>query len=159
MSRLLVNIDVPDLARGTAFYSAAFGLEPGRRIGPHAIELLGLEVPLYLLERQDGSSIGPVAGSGKRSYDRHWTPVHLDVVVEHLEAAIDRVTAAGAVQEGETTMAAFGKLAMFSDPFGHGFCLIRFTEQGYDALDDTDEKLLFGREPEGWKSSNCTAAA
>lgn len=139
MPCLLVNIDVPDLARGTAFYSAAFGLEPGRRIGPRAIELLGLDAPIYLLERQAGSFVDP-AGSGTRSYERHWTPVHLDVVVEDLEAAIDRVTAAGAVQEGATTTAAFGRLTMFADPFGHGFCLIRFNEQGYDALDDRHEK-------------------
>ncbi|MRX52201.1 VOC family protein [Paracoccus sp. S-4012] len=136
MPRLLVNIDVPDLPQGLAFYSAAFGLKPGKRIGPHAIELLGLGVPIYLLERQVGSSIGP-AGGGRRRYDRHWTPIHLDVAVEDLKAAIDRVTAAGAVQEGGTTIAAFGELAMLADPFGHGFCLIRFNELGYDALGST----------------------
>lgn len=139
MPRLLVNIDVPDLARGIAFYRNAFGLQPGRRIGPHAIELLGLDVPVYLLERPDGSSIGP-AGGGMRRYDRHWTPVHLDLVVEDLEAAINRALAAGAVPEGGTTTAAFGDLAMFADPFGHGFCLIRFNERGYDAISETHGK-------------------
>ena len=38
------------------------------------------------------------------------------------------------VQEGETCDAAYGRLAMFADPFGHGFCLIQFNERGYDAL-------------------------
>ena len=131
MPCLLVNIDVPNLAPGTAFYSDAFGLEPGRRIGSRASELLGLDAPLYLLERQDGSSIDP-AGTGTRSYARHWSPVHLDLVV---------------VQEGETTMAAFGELAMFADPFGHGFCLIRFNEQGYAALDGTPDT------PDAWQGA------
>jgi len=72
--------------------------------------------------------------------------VHLDLAVEDLKAAIDRAVAAGAVQEGKTTTAAFGELAMLADPFGHGFCLIRFTEQGYDALDDTDGKTVIQTE-------------
>ena len=43
-------------------------------------------------------------------------------------------SAAGAVQEGETCDAPYGRLAMFADPFGHGFCLIEFNEAGYDAI-------------------------
>ena len=30
--------------------------------------------------------------------------------------------------------APYGKLAMFADPFGHGFCLIEFNQEGYDAI-------------------------
>jgi lactoylglutathione lyase len=48
--------------------------------------------------------------------------------------AIARAVAAGAVQEGETCDAPYGKLAMFADPFGHGFCLIEFNQEGYDAI-------------------------
>ena len=44
--RLLVNIDVPDLAAAEAFYSAAFGLRRGRRFGIDALELIGAEVPI-----------------------------------------------------------------------------------------------------------------
>jgi len=29
---------------------------------------------------------------------------------------------------------AWGQLAMLSDPFGHGFCLLQFTGRGYDAV-------------------------
>ena len=47
--RLLLNIDVPDLAAAEAFYVAAFGLEPARRFGDGAVELLGAQMPLYLL--------------------------------------------------------------------------------------------------------------
>ena len=31
-------------------------------------------------------------------------------------------------------MRRYGKLAMFADPFGHGFCLIEFNAEGYDAI-------------------------
>src|SRR5690606_21032679 len=39
--RLLVNIDVPDLAEGQRFYTTAFGLQPARRFGDDAVELAG----------------------------------------------------------------------------------------------------------------------
>ena len=130
---MLLNIDVPDLEAGIAFYTAAWGLTVGRRFDDAFVELLGREVPIYLLAVSDGSSIGP-AGGDRRRFSRHWTPVHPDFAVDDLEAACARALAAGAVQEGETRDAAYGRLAMFADPFGHGFCLIEFNEEGYDAL-------------------------
>ena len=51
-----------------------------------------------------------------------------------IDAAIPRAVAAGAVREGGTCKAPYGRLAMFADPFGHGFCLIEFNPAGYDAL-------------------------
>lgn len=137
MPSLLVNIDVPDIDRGVAFYSQALGLRVGRRLGAGCVELLGAEVPVYLLEKSAGTRIGP-AGGDTRRYDRHWSPVHLDIVVGGLESAITRATAAGAIQEEDTIDAPYGKLAMFADPFGHGFCLIEFNEQGYDAIAETE---------------------
>jgi lactoylglutathione lyase len=130
---LLLNIDVPDIEAGVEFYTAAWGLEVGRRFDKDFIELLGAEAPIYLLAKAAGTAIGP-AGGDVRRYDRHWTPVHPDFAVDDLEAAIARATAAGAVREGEICEAPYGRLAMFADPFGHGFCLIQFNEQGYDAL-------------------------
>ncbi|MCP6335967.1 hypothetical protein NL449_28515, partial [Klebsiella pneumoniae] len=59
-----------------------------------------------------------------------------DFVVDDLDAAVARALAAGAVQEGATTDAPYGRIAMFADPFGHGFCLIHFNAKGYDALLD-----------------------
>ena len=52
---LLVNIDVPDLARAEAFYTQAFGLTPTRRFGEGGVELTGLPVRLYLLVKPEGS--------------------------------------------------------------------------------------------------------
>jgi predicted enzyme related to lactoylglutathione lyase len=45
---LLVNIDVPELARAVAFYTEAFGLTVTRRFGTEGAELSGWPVRLYL---------------------------------------------------------------------------------------------------------------
>lgn len=132
-SRLIVNIDVPDLAAGEAFYRRAFGLEPARRFGAAAVELTGLEAPLYLLAQPDGSATAAM-GAAQRDYRRHWTPVHLDIAVDDLDAARQRVLLAGAIDEGGIRDAGYGRIATFADPFGHGFCLIQFTAEGYDAI-------------------------
>ena len=133
MPDLLLNIDVPDMAAAEAFYTQALGLRVGRRFDTDFVELLGASVPIYLLKKDAGTSIAP-AGGDTRRYARHWSPIHPDFLVEDMDEAIARVVAAGAVQEGETCDAPYGRLAMFADPFGHGFCLIEFNARGYDAL-------------------------
>ena len=133
MPGLLLNVDVPDIAAGEAFYTSALGLTVGRRFGDDFVELLGADAPLYLLKKDAGTPIGP-AGGDTRRYGRHWTPIHPDFGVGDMDTAIARAVAAGAVQEGETCDAPYGKLAMFADPFGHGFCLIEFNQEGYDAI-------------------------
>ena len=60
--------------------------------------------------------------------------MHLDVVVEDIDAAVARAVAAGAVVEHEVETAAWGKIAMLADPFGHGVCLIQFLGRGYDEI-------------------------
>jgi predicted enzyme related to lactoylglutathione lyase len=132
---LLFNVDVPSLAEGVAFYARAFGLTISRRLGTEAVELSGLPVPLYLLQKKDGS-IG--AGSDRRRYDRHWTPVHIDLVVDDIEAALARALDAGARAETEIRIDAWGKIVVLSDPFGHGFCLIQFLGRGYDEIAEPD---------------------
>lgn len=133
MPGLLLNIDVPDIDAALAFYTAALGLVPGRRFDDDFAELLGAPVPIYLLRQDGGTTIGP-AGGDRRRYERHWSPVHADFTVADIAAASARALAAGAVQEGETRAAPYGMIAMFADPFGHGFCLIEFNAAGYDAL-------------------------
>jgi predicted enzyme related to lactoylglutathione lyase len=133
MAALLLNIDVPDVEAGIAFYTAALGLEIGRRFDADFVELLGRDAPLYLLRKEAGTPIGP-AGGDVRRYGRHWCPIHADYVVEDMDEAVARAVAAGAVQEGGTCDAPYGRLAMFADPFGHGFCLIEFNAEGYDAV-------------------------
>lgn len=128
---LLLNIDVPDIEAAERFYCAAFGLSVGRRFGADFVELLGWPSPLYLLKKAAGTS---GAGQDLRRYDRHWTPIHPDVVVEDLDGALARAVAAGAVVEHPPRDAPYGRIAMLADPFGHGLCLIQFNASGYDAL-------------------------
>ena len=123
---LLLNIDVPDVEAGVRFYTAAFGLKVGRRFGTDFVELLGWPAPVYLLTK--------AAGSDLRRYERHWTPVHPDIVVDDVDAAVGRAVGAGAKLETPAKDAAYGRIAMLADPFGHGFCLLQFNRQGYDAL-------------------------
>lgn len=131
--QLLVNIDVDDIERAEAFYTAAFGLRIGRRFGVDAVELLGASVPIYLLAKAAGSAVSP-ATAQTRDYGRHWTPVHLDIVVEDVDAAVTRAVAAGATLERPAKTASWGKLALMADPFGHGFCLLQFLGRGYDEI-------------------------
>lgn len=128
---LLLNIDVPDLAHAERFYGAAFGARPGRRLGDGAVELLGAGVSIYLLRNHAGST---GAADSPRDYSRHWTPLHADVVVVDLEAALDRALKAGASQEGGIRTAAWGRIVQLADPFGHGWCLIEFHGRGYDEI-------------------------
>jgi lactoylglutathione lyase len=131
--QLLLNIDVPDIAAAEAFYCAAFALTVGRRFGDDAVELLGGTAPVYLLHKPAGST---GAGDARRDYARHWTPVHGDVVIEDLDGALARGIAAGALQEGATRETAWGRIVQLADPFGHGWCLIEFSDAGYDAIAD-----------------------
>ena len=128
---ILVNIDVPDLEAGIAFYTRAFGLTVKRHLGGQAAELAGWPVPVFLLKKAAGS-IG--AAGSMRHYQRHWTPVHLDVVVADIDGAVSRAAGAGAQIEQDVQTAAWGKIAVLADPFGHGLCLIQFLNRGYDEL-------------------------
>ncbi|MBD3682418.1 VOC family protein [Stenotrophomonas sp. Br8] len=128
----IVNLDVPDLAAAEAFYTEAFSLRIGRRLGPGALELLGGPTPLYLLQNDAGSAA--TEDGDVRDYERHWTPVHLDWVVADIDAALARAVAAGASLEQAVREHSWGRIAVLADPFGHGFCLLQFSDAGYDAL-------------------------
>ena len=128
---LLVNIDVPDLPRAEHFYREAFGLVATRRFGGKGVEMTGWPVRLYLLEREQGSE---GADGEPRRYARHWTPVHLDVVVDDVDGALTRAVAAGATAETEIRVERWGKIVGLADPFGHGLCLIEFVNRGYDEI-------------------------
>lgn len=128
---VLVNIDVPDLVRAVAFYTQAFGLVVGRRFGSQGAELSGWPVPVWLLEKAAGTVAAPRC---ERTYERHWTPVHLDVVVDDMDEALSRAIAAGARVEHEVRTEIWGKIAVLADPFGHGLCLIEFLNGGYDEI-------------------------
>src|SRR4051812_6551335 len=97
-ANLLVNIDVDDLGKAEAFYTKAFGLKRGRRLGSDGLEMLGLDAPFYLLVKPAGS-VASHSTAQRRDYRRHWTPVHLDFVVDDINAAVERAVSAGAMLE------------------------------------------------------------
>ena len=130
--RLILNIDVPDLRSATRFYVDAFGLSVGRRFDG-ATELLGAPAPIFLLEKAEGSLPYTGASAG-RNYGRHWSPIHIDLVVDDLEAAGARAASNGARDAGGVSEHAWGRMALFSDPFGNGFCLLEFRGRGYDEM-------------------------
>src|SRR3954469_15912954 len=94
---VLVNLDVDDLEKAMGFYSAAFDLKAGRRFGDFAVEMLGASAPFYLLLKAAGTSA--TAAGNRRTYERHWTPVHLDFVVDDIDRSVAKAIAAGATLE------------------------------------------------------------
>lgn len=138
MIRLVVNIDVDDLDAGARFYTRALGLRAGRRLFEGTVlELHGGGVPIFLLSKAAGSSpfTGAKAIDTRRAYQPHWTPVHLDLEVDDLDASVDRAVEAGAHLEERVEGWEWGRLALLRDPFGHGFCLLELNEVGRREMD------------------------
>jgi len=128
--RAVVNIDVPNLDQAIAFYTRAIGLTLNRTLDDDVAELTNASSVIYLLQHPAGSAFSQAGGEG-RDYRRHWTPVHLDFVVDDLAAATRRAEDAGAARESECIEWRGSKCITFSDPFGHGFCLIEFDGDSY----------------------------
>ena len=58
--------------------------------------------------------------------------MHVDFVVDDIDQAVARASAAGAKRESERIDWRGSKCVTFSDPFGHGFCLIEFAGDTYE---------------------------
>jgi len=130
----IVNIDVDDLEKAVGFYTMAFGLRESRRLfGNTVAEMLGSSSRIYLLAKPPGSPAGSHVQQ-PRDYRRHWTPVHLDFLVDDIEPAVRRAVTAGARLEGQIQSFHWGRLATMSDPFGHGFCLLQMLGKSYSDL-------------------------
>jgi catechol 2,3-dioxygenase-like lactoylglutathione lyase family enzyme len=110
---LLVNIDVSDLDPAVRFYTTAFDLKVSRRFGADGVELSGGSAPIYLLVKAAGSAASPRTDQ-VRDYRRHWTPVHLDVVVQDVEAAV-REPSCGCDPGKAGPIEHLGKLALMAD--------------------------------------------
>lgn len=123
MPSISVSIDVPDLDEGERFYAAAFGFTRTAAPAPGVLVMKAGSASLCLLHKPAGSKPSPHTTDTRR-YERHWTPVHLDIHVEDFHAALARALAAGAKQEQLFEHGEHGAAAFCSDPFGHGFCLI-----------------------------------
>jgi predicted enzyme related to lactoylglutathione lyase len=128
-----VCIDVDDLEKAVGFFTNGLGLHLGRRVEGAWAEMLGASAPIDLLRLRPGTP--PVAGlATRRDFSRHWTPVHLDFVVDDIDSAVARATAAGATLERPVRDEPYGRIANLADPFGNGICLLQMSERGYDAL-------------------------
>ena len=133
MPKVSINIDVPDLEKGVAFYVAAIGLVPVHRLGTFAVEMSGAQAPVFLLQKAAATPAFTGATSG-RDYARHWTPVHLDFLVDEIDGAFGRAVSAGARAESPIETYPWGRMALLADPFGNGFCLIQLDASGYAAI-------------------------
>jgi uncharacterized glyoxalase superfamily protein PhnB len=97
------------------------------------VELLGGSTTISLLEKASGTPASPESPA-HREYTRHWTPVHLDLVVPDIEAAVTQARNSGARPEGQVRTQNWGRIAVMADPFGHGFCLVEFLGRRYDEI-------------------------
>ena len=127
-------IEVTTVEAGIAFYCEGLGLTLKRRLSPRWIELDGANLPIYLLAgRSEIADLGST--TAQRNYERHWTPVHLDFVVNDLVGMLTRLLALGASLDREVKSREYGRIANMADPFGNGFDLIEFSgPDGYDGV-------------------------
>lgn len=134
--RFTVNVDVPDLPRAIDFYVRAFGFTLARTLFEGTVaELAGGPCPVFLLQKDAGSRAADTHPA-RRDYGPHWTPVHLDLLVDALDPALARAVDAGATHENAVTSHVWGRQALLRDPFGNGVCLIEPTAAFYDAVAD-----------------------
>lgn len=123
MITLSVSVDVPSLEQGIRFYTAAFGFTKAAEPFPGVIVLSAGNFEICLLEKKAGTQPS-INTQEKRYYERHWTPVHMDFHVDDFNAVLQRAIKAGAIKEQFFENPEHGSVAMCSDPFGNGFCLI-----------------------------------
>lgn len=118
-----VSIDVPDLEAGLRFYGDVFGfVEKARPFPTMAIlDANNLSVCMHAKSAGTKSSAG---GTDPRRYERHWTPVHLDLHVEDFDAVLTKVREGGGAIENEYRTQGPKLAAFCCDPFGNGFCVI-----------------------------------
>jgi len=64
---------------------------------------------------KEAGTIG--AGDQPRTYERHWTPVHLDVAVDDIDRAVARVSSRRKLEHAASPTP-YGRIAMLADPFG-----------------------------------------
>lgn len=125
MAKVTICIDVADKTSAQAFYTQALGCELVKESDTH-VELSADGTTIYLGEHAAGSN--PLTlQKAARSYDRHWTPVHLDFIVDDIDVSMAKILELGGVKEGES-QGEWGAAAFCADPFGNGFCILKYNE-------------------------------
>jgi catechol 2,3-dioxygenase-like lactoylglutathione lyase family enzyme len=118
-----LSIDVPNLEAGLRFYGNVFGFREKARPFPTMAILDANNLTVCMHEKAAGTKSSP-GQSDVRRYERHWTPVHVDVHVEDLDAVLEKLRAEGGLVENEFRTQGPMPVAFCSDPFGNGFCVI-----------------------------------
>jgi predicted enzyme related to lactoylglutathione lyase len=118
-----VSIDVPNLEAGLEFYRSVFGFVEKSRPFPTMAIVDANNVTVCMHEKAAGTKSSP-AGDDTRRYERHWTPVHLDLHVLDFDVVLAKVRAEGGTVENEFRSDGPKPAAFCSDPFGNGFCVI-----------------------------------
>ncbi|MFK7995139.1 MAG: VOC family protein [Granulosicoccus sp.] len=122
MIKLSISIDVPDLVEGESFYVKALGCKKLRTQGDKMIVLSTDNAEIYLQERSEGT-VAVKNSKITRTYERHWTPVHVDFLREDVNEVVAKVKELGGQHEGGES-GDWGSIAHCVDPFGNGFCII-----------------------------------
>lgn len=117
-----VSIDVSSLDDGLRFYRRVFGFVEKSRPFPTMAILDANNVTVCMHEKPAGTKSSK--SGDVRRYERHWTPVHLDLHVADFDAVLDRVRGEDGVIENEFRTQGPKPAAFCSDPFGNGFCVI-----------------------------------
>jgi predicted enzyme related to lactoylglutathione lyase len=118
-----LSIDVPDLDAGLRFYGSVFGFTETSRPFPAMAILDGGNLMICMHEKAAGTESSP--GSGPtRHYDRHWTPVHMDMHVDDFDRCLASVVDGGGAVETVFRDTGPRPVAFCSDPFGNGFCVL-----------------------------------
>lgn len=118
-----LSIDVPSLEAGLRFYTTVLGFLETARPFPTMAILDGNNVTVCMHEKPAGSV--PAKGTDDvRRYERHWTPVHIDIHTADFEAIVAKVRAEGGHVEMEFREHGPKPAAFCCDPFGNGFCVI-----------------------------------
>ncbi|NUO47790.1 MAG: glyoxalase [Polyangiaceae bacterium] len=118
-----VSIDVPELEAGLRFYREVFGFVEKARPFPTMAIIDANNVSVCMHAKAGGTKPSP-GTSEERHYERHWTPVHLDLHVHDFDAVLDNIREQGGAIENEYRTQGPKLAAFCSDPFGNGFCVI-----------------------------------
>lgn len=121
MPKISISIDVSNLQQAETFYTQALACKKLRDQG--GMSVLSTEnCEIYLQEKAPGTQAAP-SPAAKRDYRRHWTPIHLDFITEHVDEVVKKILQYGGQQEGGE-QGDWGSIAYCVDPFGNGFCVI-----------------------------------
>jgi len=125
MPKITVCIDVPDKEKAIQFYTKGLGCELVKQNSDY-VELNTDGLTIYLSKQAPGTN-PLIQEKAVRSYERHWTPVHLDFIVSNIEECITTVLEYGGVKEGSKN-GDWGSAVFCSDPFGNGFCILEYNQ-------------------------------